>query len=295
VEGERVLELVEAAVGGEVISSLYRNTRRYGIHVRLAPEFRSTPEDLAALFLRSEDGALLRLDHLAEIRSVDGPLQINREHNQRRWMVQGNIQDRALSDVLEDIQSAVAEQVEVPEGVFIEYGGQFEQQQRAMKRLKIIVPVVLGLIFVLLWIAFHCFRHAVMIILCVPMALIGGVLGLWSTGQYLSVPASIGFIALFGIAMQDAMVLLTDFNDLRKEGQGIRDAVVNGALIRFRPVIMTTLTTLLGLMPLLLSTGAGAEVQRPLAAVVIFGLTTSTFLTLFALPAVYEWIESRRD
>ncbi len=295
VEGERVLELVEAAVGGEVISSLYRNTRRYGIHVRLAPQFRSTPEDLAALFLRSEDGALLRLDHLAEIRSVDGPLQINREHNQRRWMVQGNIQDRALSDVLEDIQSAVAEQVEVPEGVFIEYGGQFEQQQRAMKRLKIIVPVVLGLIFILLWIAFHCFRHAVMIILCVPMALIGGVLGLWATGQYLSVPASIGFIALFGIAMQDAMVLLTDFNDLRKEGQGIRDAVVNGALIRFRPVIMTTLTTLLGLMPLLLSTGAGAEVQRPLAAVVIFGLTTSTFLTLFALPAVYEWIESRRD
>jgi cobalt-zinc-cadmium resistance protein CzcA len=295
VEGEKVLELVEAAVGGEVISSLYRNTRRYGIHVRLAPEFRTTPEDLASLFLRSEDGALLRLDHLAEIRSVDGPLQINREHNQRRWMVQGNIQDRALSDVLEGIQSAVAEQVEVPEGVFIEYGGQFEQQQRAMNRLKIIVPVVLGLIFVLLWIAFHCFRHAVMIILCVPMALIGGVLGLWATGQYLSVPASIGFIALFGIAMQDAMVLLTDFNDLRKEGQEIRDAVVNGALIRFRPVIMTTLTTLLGLMPLLLSSGAGAEVQRPLAAVVIFGLTTSTFLTLFALPAVYEWFESKRQ
>jgi cobalt-zinc-cadmium resistance protein CzcA len=160
-----------------------------------------------------------------------------------------------------------------------------------MKRLKIIVPVVLGLIFILLWIAFHCFRHAVMIIFCVPMALIGGVLGLWATGQYLSVPASIGFIALFGIAMQDAMVLLTDFNDLRKEGQNIRDAVVNGALIRFRPVIMTTLTTLLGLMPLLLSTGAGAEVQRPLAAVVIFGLTTSTFLTLFALPTIYEWVE----
>ncbi len=295
VPGEKVLEQVEAAIGGEVISTLYRNTRRYGIHVRLAPEFRSTPEQLAALFVRSEDGALLRLDQLAEIRAVEGPLQINREQNQRRWIVQGNIRDRALSAVLKDIKQTVASNVDVPSGVFIEYGGQFEQQRRAMSRLALIVPVVLGLIFVLLWITFHSIRHAAMIILCVPMALIGGVLGLWITGQYLSVPASIGFIALFGIAMQDAMVLLTDFNDLRKEGQSVHDAVINGSLIRFRPVIMTTLTTLLGLMPLLLSSGAGAEVQRPLAAVVVFGLSTSTLLTLFVLPAVYEWAERRRE
>ena len=294
VPGEKVLEQVETAVGGEVISTLYRNTRRYGIHVRLAQEFRSTPEQLAALFIRSDDGALLRLDQLAEIRDVDGPLQINREQNQRRWIVQGNIRDRALSAVLEDIKTTVASKVDVPSGVFIEYGGQFEQQRRAMSRLGLIVPVVLGLIFVLLWIAFHSVRHAAMIILCVPMALIGGVVGLWLTGQYLSVPASIGFIALFGIAMQDAMVLLTDFNDLRKEGQSVHDAVINGSLIRFRPVIMTTLTTLLGLMPLLLSRGAGAEVQRPLAAVVVFGLSTSTFLTLFVLPCIYEWIEAKK-
>ena len=293
VPGEKVLEQVEAAVGGEVISTLYRNTRRYGIHVRLAQEFRSTPEQLAALFIRSDDGALLRLDQLAEIRAVEGPLQINREQNQRRWIVQGNIRDRALSAVLEDIKMTVASNVDVPSGVFIEYGGQFEQQRRAMGRLGLIVPVVLGLIFVLLWITFHSVRHAAMIILCVPMALIGGALGLWITGQYLSVPASIGFIALFGIAMQDAMVLLTDFNDLRKAGQSVHDAVVNGSLIRFRPVIMTTLTTLLGLLPLLLSRGAGAEVQRPLAAVVVFGLFTSTFLTLFVIPAVYSLIESR--
>lgn len=291
VPGEKVLEQVEAAIGGEVISTLYRNTRRYGIHVRLAPEFRSTPQQLAELFIRSDDGALLRLNQLADIRDVDGPLQINREQNQRRWIVQGNIRDRALSAVLKDIKATVAEKVDVPSGVFIEYGGQFEQQQRAMKRLMIIVPVVLGLIFVLLWVTFHSVRHAAMIILCVPMALIGGVIGLWVTGQYLSVPASIGFIALFGIAMQDAMVLLTDFNDLRKEGQSIHDAVINGGLIRFRPVIMTTLTTLLGLTPLLISQGAGAEVQRPLAAVVIFGLTTSTLLTLFVLPAIYELVE----
>ena len=294
IAGETVLDMVETAVGGRVVDTLYQDTRRYGIHVRYAPEFRSTPEDLQQLFIRSQDGALLRLDTLADIEMVEGPLQINREHNQRRWILQANIKDRALSKVLVDIQSAISENVEVPEGVFIEYGGQFEQQRSAMKKLGFIVPVVLISIFVLLWMAFHSMRYAAMIILNVPMALIGGVIGLWLTGQYLSVPASIGFIALFGIAMQDAMVLLTDFNDLRKEGQGVHDAVVNGSLIRFRPVIMTTLTTLLGLAPLLLSRGAGAEVQRPLAAVVVFGLTTSTFLTLFVLPSLYEWVESRR-
>jgi cobalt-zinc-cadmium resistance protein CzcA len=293
VTGDRVLELVEMAIGGEVVDTLYQNTRRYGVHIRYAEEFRDTPEALKQLFIRSDDGALLRLDQLADIKMLDGPLQINREHNQRRWIVQANIQDRALSAVLEDIQATVSNEVEVPEGVFIEYGGQFEQQRNAMKRLSLIVPVVIVSIFVLLWIAFHSLRHAAMILLNVPLALIGGVIGLWATGQYLSVPASIGFIALFGIAMQDAMVLLTDFNDLRKEGQGIHEAVVNGSLIRFRPVIMTTLTTMLGLTPLLLSHGAGAEVQRPLAAVVVFGLLTSTFLTLFVLPSIYEWVERR--
>ena len=295
IPGDTVLEQVEMAVGGEVIDTLYKNTRRYGIHLRLAPEFRSTPTHLKELIIRSKSGALLRLDQLAKIESVAGPLQINRENNQRRWIVQGNIKDRALSEILSDIQTAVKEKVILPPGIFIEYDGQFKQQNRAMKRLSIIVPIIILSIFILLWITFHCMRHAVMILLNVPLALIGGVLGLWATGQYLSVPASIGFIALFGIAMQDAMVLLTDFNDLRQEGQSIRDSVVNGALIRFRPVLMTTLTTLFGLTPLLLSHGAGAEVQRPLAAVVVFGLATSTFLTLFILPALYEWIEKLRE
>ena len=295
VQGDDVLDMVETAVGGRVIDTLYQNTRRYGIHVRYAPEFRDTPQALGQMFIRSADGALLPLDTLANIKMVDGPLQINREHNQRRWFVTGNIKDRALGSVVADIQSAVSNEIDLPEGVFIEYGGQFEQQRTAMKRLGIIVPIVVISIFILLWIAFHSMRHAAMIILNVPMALIGGVIGLWLTGQYLSVPASIGFIALFGIAMQDAMVLLTDFNDLRKEGQSIHEAVVNGGLIRFRPVIMTTLTTLLGLTPLLLSRGAGAEVQRPLAAVVVFGLTTSTFLTLFVLPCIYEWVEKKLE
>ncbi len=295
VPGDAVLDMIEMAVGGHVVSTLYKNTRRYGIHIRLAPEFRSTPDQLHELFIRSADGALLSLDRLADIEMAEGPLQINREKNQRRWIVQGNIRGRALSQVLADIQDSIAEKVDLPPGVFIEYGGQFEQQRRAMKRLTVIVPIVIASIFILLWITFNSMRHAAIILFNVPLALIGGVLGLWATGQYLSVPASIGFIALFGIAMQDAMVLLTDFNDLRREGQSIREAVVNGGLIRFRPVIMTTLTTLFGLAPLLISQGAGAEVQRPLAAVVVFGLATSTFLTLFVLPSIYEWVELRRE
>jgi cobalt-zinc-cadmium resistance protein CzcA len=293
VPGSTVLEQVETAAGGRVIDTLYRNTRRYGIHLRYAPEFRSAPDDLRQLLIRSDDGALLQLEQLADIEMIEGPLQINREHNQRRWLIQGNIQGRALSQVLESIQSAIAEKIVLPEGVFLEYGGQFEQQRNAMSRLKLIVPAVLISIFVLLWITYRSVRHALMILLNVPLALIGGVFGLRVTGQYLSVPASIGFIALFGIAMQDAMVMLSDFNDLRRAGKSVKAAVVEGSLIRLRPVIMTTLTTLLGLLPLLLSHGVGAEVQRPLAAVVVFGLMTSTLLTLFVLPAVYVLIESR--
>jgi cobalt-zinc-cadmium resistance protein CzcA len=294
VPGEVVFAQVETAIGGRVVDALLRGTRRYGIHLRYKSEARATPAQVRGLFVRAADGALLRLDQLADIEMVEGPLQISREQSQRRWIVKGNIKDRALGDVVADIREAVAREVSLPTGVFIEYGGQFEQQQSAMRRLAVIVPIVIVSILVLLWITFGCPRHAGMIILNVPLALIGGVLGLWVTGQYLSVPASIGFIALFGIAMQDAMVLLSDFNDLRKEGKTVSDAVVEGSLIRFRPVIMTTLTTLLGLLPLLLSRGAGAEVQRPLAAVVVFGLTTSTFLTLFVLPCLYEWVEKRR-
>ncbi|WFB36700.1 CusA/CzcA family heavy metal efflux RND transporter [Kiritimatiellota bacterium B12222] len=293
VQGDTVLDLVEIAAGGQVIDDLYRNTRRYGIHVRYDLSSRDRVETLKKILLRSDSGTLLRLEEVADFEQVEGPLQINRENNQRRWIVKGNIRDRDLGSVVADIQQTIKEQVALPTGVFVEYGGQFEQQQNAMKRLAFIVPLVILSIFVLLWMAFGQLRHAVMILLNVPMALIGGVFGLWVTGQYLSVPASIGFIALFGIAMQDAMVLLTDFNDLRREGQPLKEAVIHGALIRFRPVIMTTLTTLLGLTPLLLSTGSGAEVQRPLAAVVVFGLATSTLLTLFVLPTVYNWVEGR--
>ena len=290
---DRVLENIETAIGGQVVDTLYKNTRRYDIHLRYDERYRHTPDALRQTFICSSSGALIPLDTLATIEQGEGPLQINRENNQRRWTVQGNIENRALSDVLADIKNKIAT-IHMPKGLFVEYDGQFKQQQQAMKRLSIIVPIVIISIFVLLWIAFHCFRHALMVILNVPMALIGGVFGLILTHQYLSVPASIGFIALFGIAMQDSMVMLSDFIVLRKEGQSVRDAVINGSLIRFRPVIMTTLTTLLGLLPLMLSNSPGAEVQRPLAVTVIFGLATSTLLTLFVLPAIYLTVEKKR-
>ncbi len=164
-----------------------------------------------------------------------------------------------------------------------------------MKRLSIIVPTVIGLVLVMLWMSFGVMRHALIIIVNVPLALIGGILGLLITGQYLSVPASVGFIALFGIAVQNGMVLVTYFNDLRERGKSVAEAVTEGAELRLRPVLMTAMTTVLGLLPLLLATGIGADVQRPLATVVVFGLTTSTLLTLFVIPAVYVWVEERTE
>ena len=191
------------------------------------------------------------------------------------------------------MRRVIAEQVKLPPGYLVEFGGQFENQERAMQKLMVVVPIVIALIFILLWMSFSSLRSSLIVMINVPLALIGGVLGLAVTDQFLSVPAAVGFIALLGIAMQDAVVMVTDFRDLRKEGMPLAEAIRRGSAVRFRAVILTTLTTLLGLLPLLLSTGIGAEVQRPLAAIVVFGLSSSTLLTLFFLPALYYEIERR--
>lgn len=289
-----ILEAVETAVGGSVISSLYKDTRRYDVLLRYAPEYRVDQHDLAELLIPAVDGAMVSLDQVAHLERAEGPAQINREDNQRRWIVQGNIGDgHALSEVVAAVQERINSTIELPTGVFVEYGGQFENQQRAQKTLLIIVPIVMLSVIGLLWITFGRFGQAFMVFLSAPMAIIGGCVGLMLTGQYLSVPASVGFIALFGIAMQDAVVMITDFNALRDKGRSLREAIIEGSLLRFRPVIMTTVTTLLGLLPLLLSHGAGAEVSRPLAATVIFGLASSTLLTLFVLPCLYSFSRNR--
>ena len=288
-----ILEMVELAVGGEVIDHIYLNTRRFGIHMRYQKPYRSDPEAVGNILVTTEKGGRIPLSQVAEVKTVTGPIQINREKNQRRWIVQGNVRGRDLGGVVADIQQRIAEQVTLPPGYTIEYGGQFENQQRAMKRLSIIVPTVIALVFLLLWMSFGSIRYALIIVVNVPLSLIGGILGLLIMGEYLSVPASVGFIALFGIAVQNGMVLVTYFNDLRQRGRSVDESILEGGLLRLRPVLMTAMTTILGLIPLLLAQGIGADVQRPLAGVVVFGLSTSTLLTLFVIPAAYSWLEGR--
>jgi len=290
-----ILELVELAIGGEVIDNIYLNVRRFGIHVRYQEQYRSDPKVIEDLLVHTEDGALVPLKQVAQIKEVIGPIQINREKNQRRWVIQGNVRGRDLGSVVADIKKSIADNIQLPPGYYVEYGGQFENQQRAMARLSIIVPVVITIVFMMLCLAFGSIGQALLIIINVPLALIGGIFGLLVIGEYLSVPAAVGFIALFGIAVQNCVVLVSCINQLRSEGIDTQHAIITGALHRLRPVLMTATTTVLGLMPLLLSTGIGSEVQRPLAAVVVFGLTSATILTLFVIPAFYQWFAINRN
>ncbi len=284
-----ILEVVELAIGGEVISQIYLNTRRFGIHVRFDEKFRSDQESIKNMLVHSSDGILIPLSQVAEVKTLVGPIQINREKNQRRWIISGNVRGRDMGSVVTDMKNLIKANVEIPAGYYVEFGGQFENQERAMKRLSIIVPITFLMIFLLLYLSLGTFRSASLIFINVPLALIGGVFGLYLTGEYLSVPASVGFIALFGIAVQNGLVLASYINQLRQDGLSIVDAITEACLLRLRPVLMTALTTILGLVPLLLSHGMGSEVQRPLAIVVVFGLLSSTFLTLVLIPVLYEW------
>ncbi len=284
-----ILEVVELAIGGEVISQIFLNTRRFGIHVRYDELYRNDPEAIKNMLVHSSDGILIPLSQVADVETIIGPIQINREKNQRRWIVSGNVRGRDMGGVVGDIKKLVHDKIELPSGYYLEYGGQFENQERAMKRLGVIVPVTLILIFLLLYMSFGNLKSATLIFINVPLAMIGGVLGLYITGEYLSVPASVGFIALFGIAVQNGLVLVSYINQLRHGGLPTVEAISQASLLRLRPVLMTALTTILGLVPLLLSHGMGSEVQRPLAVVVVFGLLSSTFLTLVLIPALYGW------
>jgi cobalt-zinc-cadmium resistance protein CzcA len=206
-----------------------------------------------------------------------------------------DVEGRDVDGFVRDANTAVKQKVKIPAGYWMEWGGSFENQQRAMARLALIVPLTIGLIFVLLYTAFDSLTHATLIIANVPFAVIGGVFGLFISGQYLSVPSAIGFIAVFGVAMLNGIVLVSFINDLRHQGRSVQQAVREGTLLRLRPVLMTASVAILGLIPMLLSTGVGAETQRPLATVVVGGLFTSTALTLLLLPLMYEWVEQRKE
>ncbi len=289
-----VQEVIRAAVGGETAGQIFEGIRRFDILVRFSPEFRDNAEAIKNILIQSPDGADIPLSELVSIEEIVGPRQITRENNQRFITVQCNVTGRDIGSFVEEGQRAIENEVILPIGYLATWGGQFRLQQEANKRLAVVIPITLIVIFLLLFSSFNSLKNSLLILMNIPLALVGGVVGLWLTGQNLSVPSSVGFIALFGIALENGMVLLTYMNQLVKDGVSIKDASIKGALLRFRPVLMTALTTSLGLLPLLFATGTGSEVQRPLATVVVGGLVTSTILTLLVIPALYKWFSENR-
>lgn len=286
-----VQEVVRAAIGGASAGQLFEGERRWTIQVRYTEEERARPSHVRALLIDAPDGTRVPLDQVATIESIIGPRQISREDNQRYITIQLNVRGRDIGSFVEEASSTISTQVDLPPGYLTTFGGQFELAQAANRRLAVVIPITILLIFGMLFASFNSIKEALLIILNIPLALVGGLVALLVTGQALSVPASVGFIALFGIAVENGLVLITYFNQLHtQEGLSIREAVERGSMLRLRPVLMTAVTTTLGLIPLLLATGPGSEVQRPLAIAVVGGLVTSTALTLLVLPVLYGWL-----
>jgi cobalt-zinc-cadmium resistance protein CzcA len=286
-----VQALIETAIGGKDVTTLYEGERRYSVVVRFPAQTRDSVEAIGRLLLRTPDGAHVPLNSLARIELVDGPAQISREKGKRRVVVGSNVEGRDLAGFVEEVQQRLAKEVQLPEGYTFVYGGQFENMERAMGTLSVIVPLTIAAIFFLLFMLFSSVRLAGLIIMVLPFASIGGVIGLFITGEYLSVPASVGFIALWGIAVLNGVVLVSCIRKMREDGVDVAKAVREGCVQRFRPVMMTATVALLGLVPFLFATGPGSEVQRPLAIVVIGGLLSSTLLTLVVLPTLYRWFD----
>ena len=289
-----VREAIETGVGGMEATEVIDGRRRFPIVVRLAASFRSTPEAVEQMLIRTPAGGTVTLSQVARVQTVEGPEVINHEGGQRYVVVQSNVRGRDLGGFAADVKTAVRQRVTFPPGYYVTYGGQFENQSRAMRRLAIIVPLVLLAIAGLLYATFGAVRPAVLVMVTVPFALVGGVAALWLRGLHLNLSASVGFIALFGVAVLNGVVLVTYINQLRTAGRQLHEAVREGATIRLRPVLMTALVASVGFIPMAISHGAGAEVQRPLATVVIGGLVTSTVLTLLVLPTLYSWLETMR-
>jgi cobalt-zinc-cadmium resistance protein CzcA len=288
-----VNDIIETAIAGKSATEVYEGERRFELVVRLPQTLRDSVEDVRELLISSPDGPRVPLKDLASVKVVEGPALINRSMGKRRIVVGVNVQNRDLGGYVQELQSKVRSQVKLPEGYYIEWGGQFHNMQRALHHLMIIVPITIGAIFFLLFILFNSVRFAALIITVLPLASIGGVFALFISGEYLSVPASVGFIALWGIAVLNGVVLVSYIRKLRQQGLGQEEAVREGARLRFRPVMMTAAVAALGLIPFLFATGPGSEIQRPLAIVVIGGLVTSTALTLLLLPSVYGFFEGK--
>jgi cobalt-zinc-cadmium resistance protein CzcA len=288
-----VREAVETGIGGMMATQVIDGRRRYPVVVRLDAPYRSTPEAVGATLLRTTAGGTVTLSQVARLTSVEGPEVINHENGRRYVVVQSNVRGRDLGGFVADVRRTISAAVTLPDGYYATYGGQFENQARATQRLTLIVPLVLILIAGLLYASFGTVRHALLVMLNVPFAVVGGIAALWLRGIHLNLSASVGFIALFGVAVLNGVVLVAYINQLRAEGMTLGDAVRGGTDVRLRPVLMTALVASVGFIPMAVSTSSGAEVQRPLATVVIGGLVSATALTLLVLPTVYVWLEER--
>ncbi len=293
INASQVLDVVRA-IGGRVVGHILEGQRRFFFQVRFQEDSRRDLEAISNLRVADPQGRLIPLSQLATLTPEEGPAQISRENIQRRLAVEANVRGRDLAGFVADAQAAVAANVDLPPGYWIEWGGQFENLQRASTRLAVVVPMALFLIFVLLYTAFKSVRLALLIYINVPIAATGGIGALYLREIPFSISAGVGFVALFGVAVLNGVVLISYISQMRRDGASTEDAAYQGALTRLRPVLMTALVASLGFLPMALSTSAGAEVQRPLATVVIGGLITSTLLTLLVLPALYHWLEGRK-
>jgi cobalt-zinc-cadmium resistance protein CzcA len=285
-----VQQAVEAGASGANISEIIDGQKRYSVALKLPAAYRRDPEAVGDVLLHAPDGEQVTLGQVANISVTRAAQVINREEGQRRMVVMSNVRGRDLGSFVHEVQDRIRGKVNLPPGYSITYGGQFENQLRATRRLILIVPVVISIVFLLLYLTFHSFNQSLLVVGNIPFALVGGIAALWVRGMNLNLSACIGFIALFGVAMLNGVVLVSAINHLRTAGESTYSAVIEGSRRRLRPVLMTACVASFGFIPMAISTSTGAEVQRPLASVVIGGLLSSTLLTLFLLPTMYEWI-----
>ena len=293
---DKLNDYVSAAFAGETASVIFEGEKRFDVVIRLAKEFRQDINSLKNLYIDLPNGNQVPLKEVADISYKPGPMQISRDNTYRRISVGVNVRGRDVKSMVEEIQQKLDAQLNLPPGYYITYGGSFENLQRATDRLMIVVPIALFLIFILLYFALNSFSQSLMIYMAVPLAAIGGVFALWIRGMPFSISAGVGFIVLFGVAVLNGLVLINKFNELKEKGMtNIRDRIYEATHERLRPILLTATAAIMGFIPMAISTSGGAEVQRPLATVVIGGLLTATLLTLVVIPVLYNWLEARKE
>jgi len=282
---------VSAALAGKVVGTAIDGEKRYDIVVRMPEEIRADNEKIRQLPLRVGDHGLVKMGEVVDLKTVEVVEPIFRDEGHRRAAILVNLNTSDVEGFVRNAEQRIKQEVKMPEGYLVEFGGQYKNLEQARARLMVVVPAALALIFILIFLAFGSIRQAFLVYTGIPLAVTGGVLSLWLRGMPFSISAAIGFIALSGVAALNGLVLISYFNQLREQGRGVREAVIEGSLTRLRPVLMTALVASLGFVPMAIATGTGAEVQRPLATVVIGGILSSTLLTLIVLPVLYAWLE----